>query len=514
MKSKRFFILFIFTGLLIGCQTPTNSGIIKFPLNKAKNVNPDTHLVLTFPSSPTLGNSGKIRIYDASNDELVDSLDLGIPSGPTVSDKERVPYIQSPYEYITGDFSNKNTKPGTPSGGATQNSSEYQLTIIGGFTDAFHFYPVIINDNEATIYLHHNLLEYDKTYYVLIDSEVFFFEENDFQGITGKNEWRFTTKKSPPASGSESLIVSDDGSGDFNTVQGAVDFIPDFNPEHTTIFIKNGRYEEIVYFRNKSNITFKGENRDSVIVCYANNEDFNLHPANIATNEMPGTFPTRRAVFAADNSNRITIENLTIQSINEKPAQAEGLLIMGKENIVKNTTVIGSGDALQINGSVYLEDVKIVGFGDNILGRGPAFFKDCELYSTYGPHIWMRNTEENHGAVFKNCTFAMICEGETTIARTSDNRKGGYPYSEVVLLNCTLDRIKPEGWGISGTGISNIRYWEYNSINLSDRDKVDVSKRHPISKQLTMENNSDEIMYYSNPVNILGDWVESVKSDK
>ena len=83
-----------------------------------------------------------------------------------------------------------------------------------------------------------------------------------------------------------------------------------------------------------------------------------------------------------------------------------------------------------------------------------------------------------------------------------------------MLLNCTLDRIKPEGWGISGTGISNIRYWEYNSINLSDRDKVDVSKRHPISKQLTMENNSDEIMYYSNPVNILGDWVESVKSDK
>ena len=45
--------------------------------------NPDTHLVLTFPSEPTLGNSGQIRIYDAADDRLVDLLDLSIPPGPT-----------------------------------------------------------------------------------------------------------------------------------------------------------------------------------------------------------------------------------------------------------------------------------------------------------------------------------------------------------------------------------------------------------------------------------------------
>lgn len=500
-------MLFVFICLLLSCSNAHSSRVEKIPANRAKKVNPDTHLVLTFPCSPTLGNKGKIRIFDASNNELIDSLDLSIPPGPTASNTERVPYIQSPYEYISGNFTNKNTKPGTPSGGATPNSDQYQLTIIGGFTDAFHFYPVIIHENKATIYLHHNLLEYDRTYYVQIDPEVFTFEDGNFPGISGKNEWRFTTKKSPPLAGSELLIVSDDGNGDFNTIQGAVDFIPDFNHNHTTIYIKNGRYEEIVYFRNKSNITFIGEDRDSVVICYANNELFNPHPSNIATNEMPGTFPSRRAVFAADNSSRITIDNLTIQSINDKPAQAEGLLIMGKENIVRNATIIGSGDALQINGSVYLEDVRIIGFGDNILGRGPAFFNNCELYSTYGPHVWMRNTEKNHGAVFMNCTFGMIGEGETTIARTTDNRKGGYPHSEVILLNCTLDGINPEGWGIRGTGISNIRYWEYNSVNLHDGKKIDTSQRHPLSKQLTLENDSDIITYYSNPTNILGGWV-------
>ncbi|MBN1997236.1 hypothetical protein JW935_06780, partial [candidate division KSB1 bacterium] len=34
-----------------------------------------------------------------------------------------------------------------------------------------------------------------------------------------------------------------------------------------------------------------GEDRDKVVVCYANNEVFNPHPANIVTNERPGTFP-------------------------------------------------------------------------------------------------------------------------------------------------------------------------------------------------------------------------------
>lgn len=56
---------------------------LRFPADKAKEVNPDTHLVLTFPSEPTLGNSGQIRIYDAADDRLVDLLDLSIPPGPT-----------------------------------------------------------------------------------------------------------------------------------------------------------------------------------------------------------------------------------------------------------------------------------------------------------------------------------------------------------------------------------------------------------------------------------------------
>jgi pectinesterase len=42
--------------------------VARFPANGARDVNPDTHLVLTFAREPAIGTSGKIRVYDAAND--------------------------------------------------------------------------------------------------------------------------------------------------------------------------------------------------------------------------------------------------------------------------------------------------------------------------------------------------------------------------------------------------------------------------------------------------------------
>src|SRR5262249_17060723 len=144
---------------------------------------------------PTLGKSGKVRVYDAANDRLVDQLDLSIPPGPTeraTGAATTAPYLASPYQYERGGVpTNANTKPGTPSAGAEPTSDKSQLTIIGGFTDGFHFYPVLISGNTATIQLHHNLLEYGKTYYVLIDPGVLTVADGAFKGITDKQAWRF-----------------------------------------------------------------------------------------------------------------------------------------------------------------------------------------------------------------------------------------------------------------------------------------------------------------------------------
>src|SRR5262249_33592536 len=172
-------------------------------------------------------------------------------------------YTPAPYEYLSGRFTNANTLAGTPSGAAAPTSRDFQLTIIGGFTDGFHFYPVIVHDNVATIYPHNNLLEYNKTYYVQIDPGVFTTTDGNFT-VAGNKGWIFATKKTPPAANSARLVVASDGAGDFNTVQGAIDSVPDKNSKRVTIFIRNGDYEEVVYFRNKTNVTFLGEDRDKV----------------------------------------------------------------------------------------------------------------------------------------------------------------------------------------------------------------------------------------------------------
>jgi pectinesterase len=479
---------------------------VQLPANNAININPDTHLELTFNDTPIIGDSGQIRIYDVTDNRLVDLLDISIPPGPTSPSTSPKPsYTPVPYEYISGHFTNANTKPGTPSGGAVPTPDKYQLTIIGGFTDGFHFYPIIIRDKKAIIYPHNNLLEYDKTYYVQIDPGVLILNDNSFTGITGNTGWCFTTKKQPPSADLERLVVSADGGGDFNTVQGAIDYIPDYNQKHIAVFIQNGIYEEIVYFRNKTNITILGEDRNKVIVQYANNEVFNPHPANISTNEVEGTFPSRRAAFAVDHSSRIHLVNFTIRTTSEK-AQAEGLLLNGSENIIYNVTIRGSGDALQSNGSAYYTSCRIEGEGDMILGRGPAFFKNCEL-STGGPYMWIRNTSANHGNVFVSCKFLTPEGKEAVFARAPINRNKTYPYSEAVLINCSLGGILPVGWGEIGGETSNIHYWEYNSTYISDGKPVDVSQRHTASKQLTWQNDSGIVANYSNPAFVFDGWV-------
>ena len=478
--------------------------IVLLPVHNARNVNPDTHLVLTFPSTPVLGNSGQIRIYDAADNRLVDTLDLSIPPGPTQpTPSPSATYSPVPYEYVSGRFTNANTKAGTPSGAALPTPDNYQLTIIGGFTDGFHFYPVIIRHNTATIYPHNNLLEYNKTYYVQIDPGVLTLPDGSFKGVVGVNGWKFSTRKTPPPIDSSKITVSADGTGDFNTVQGAMDFIPDHNPKRITVFIKNGMYEEIVYFRNKTNVTILGEDQDKVLVFYANNEVFNPHPVNIKTNEVSGSFPSRRAAFAVDHSSGIHLVNLTIKTT--AYGQAEGLLLSGEEIIVSHVTIVGSGDALQSNGAAYFTDCKITGDGDTILGRGPAFFQNCEL-SSIGPYMWIRNTSANHGNVFVNSVFRTRGSQETVIARAPTNGGKNYPYCEAVLIDCALSGISPVGWGEIGGDTSNVRYWEYNSTNLSDRKPVDVGQRHPASRQLTLEKDAKIIADYKNPAYVLGGW--------
>lgn len=84
------------------------------------DVNPDLRIKLTFDHPPTIGTSGQIRVYNAMTQQLVDTLDLSVPAGPTErSSAPKAPYAPEPYIHGPSTLTNANTKPGTSSGLAT-----------------------------------------------------------------------------------------------------------------------------------------------------------------------------------------------------------------------------------------------------------------------------------------------------------------------------------------------------------------------------------------------------------
>jgi len=498
----------VICALTLLCGVTTGYGqaaeIKLFPANKSANVNPDTHLVLTFASAPVIGKTGQVRIYDAADHRLVDTLDLSIPAGPDPTHRINTPTAK---DIDPAPATPTTTTPAVRATPADLHS--YQLITIGGLAD-FHFFPIIVHGNVATIYPHNNVLQYHHTYSVEIDPEVLTSASGSLEGFAKPAAWTFTTKAKAPSATATRLVVDADGHGDFNTVQGAVDFVPSNPAKRITIFIKNGNYEEIVFFQKKSNLTFRGEDREKVQIGYGNNSAFNP--------PMPG--PSRRCAFSVYDSTGIELNNLTLT--NYFYGQAEGLLIFGSQNIVNHVTIKGSGDALNLRGSAYFTESTIIGDGDTILGVGPAFFNHCEIQSR-GPFMWIRNTDANHGNVFVDSTFiarerpasstakvATVANATpptptAVLARLPNNHGLNYPYAEAVLIHCRLKGIPEAGWGPIEDDTSHLHLWEYASTDL-DGKPIDTTQRHSVSKQLTMPQDAETIANYSTPTYVLGGW--------
>lgn len=135
----------VFAGLLLslaactldsstgGASSPlAGGGVALFPKNGAANVNPDTHLTLTFSSPPTIGTSGVIRIYDAADNTVVDTLDMSIPASPNPNGR-----------------STATTEAERQAQGRATKMEDYQVNTIQGVD--FHFFPIIVRGNTATI---------------------------------------------------------------------------------------------------------------------------------------------------------------------------------------------------------------------------------------------------------------------------------------------------------------------------------------------------------------------------
>lgn len=381
------------------------------PANGATGVGYDTPLYITFDRPPSVGNVGNITIYDASNSNVVDTINMAL---------------------------------GNP-----------QSRSIGGVT-IFSF-PVIVTGNTAAIYPHSGVMTFGKSYFVTIDDGVFTDSVGAyFAGITGSSTWNFSTKLTGPANPTN-LVVAADGSGDFVTVQGAADFVPNANTNHVLIKINNGTYTEIVRLNSKNNVTFRGQNRQQTIVTYANNNNIN------------GSTSTR-PMFGVIGANDVAIENITLTNSTPKGgSQAETLYVNSvKRFILFNATVCSFQDTVLINNNgdqAYLLDNLIQGDTDFIWGEGTAFFTNCEirtLNSGSGTNLQnitqARTTAGTNGFSFMKCELTRL---NNTITNAGLGRALGFLDGNVAYIDCLIDAH------IVGWQDSLARSWEFGNSNIT-----------------------------------------------
>ncbi|HTS18900.1 MAG TPA: pectinesterase family protein [Verrucomicrobiae bacterium] len=401
------------------------------PSNGMTGVCYDTPLYMNFTAPPLLRDFGKIRIYNVTNPTTpVDTLDM------------------------TQNFTNSNS-----AGSTTNIAINIQSRTIAGET--FNTFPVIITGNTAAIYPHLDVLTSNQTYYVTIDPGVFTDTNGaNFAGITSTNAWVFTTKPTGPANPTN-LVVAADNSGDFLTVQGAVDSIPNDNTNHTLISIRNGTYTEIVDVHSKNNITFRGQTRAGTVVGYPNN--YNVAPS--------GSTHYRMAFKV--NGNDIAMENLTLVNMTPKGgSQAEALMIESaiKRFIFFNAEVDSFQDTILGNTSgtqAYFQNNLIQGDVDYIWGGMNAYFTNCELRTRTSPAnlIQPRTDAISNGMAFVDCQLTTSSNSVTGITLA---RALGYADGNVVYANCLINCGAFTGWTSQDlTDNPTLRWWEYNNSNLT-----------------------------------------------
>jgi pectinesterase len=444
------------------------------PAAGQQNVNVDAQLSVIFPSSPTIGSKGKIQVYRASDNQLVDTLDLSIPFSPSPS----------------GNGSTKaNYTDTTP----------YQTNIIGGMD--FYYNPIIVRGNKATIYLHNNKLDYNTSYKVAIDPGVLYTGGRPFQGFsaTSNPAWEFSTKSQGPAEGTTTVTVSADGTGDFNTVQGALDWAPAQSPTRITILVRDGTYEELVFFQYKTNLSVRGQSRNGTVVTYPNNSAFN--PPN-----RQG--PSRRPAFSFRGVADVQLRGFTVR--NSLRGQAEALLSDGVRVVLSDMALHGSGDALTTYGSLYVADSSVSGDGDTVLGYAAAYWVRSSVAATGGALTWTRTSRGSHGNVLVGCTLVGGGGAGSVFARLPDNKGGvldNWPDAEMVLIDTRTEGIAAAGWAVAPWPFdaSRVRFWEHNTTDLEGR-RADRSQRLNISRELRLPQDEIILKRYRDPAYVLGGW--------
>jgi pectinesterase len=233
----------------------------------------------------------------------------------------------------------------------------------------------------------------------------------------------------------DTIVVSRDGTGNFRTLQEAIESARAFMDYTVTIYVKNGVYKEKVIVPSwVENIDIIGEDRDKTIITYDDH-------ANI--NKM-GTFRTYTVKVEGSD---ITFKNLTIENNAAQLGQAVALHTEGDRLKFINCRILGNQDTIYTGAKftrLYFKDCYIDGTTDFIFGPSTALFEDCIIHSKRNSYVTAASTpkEAKYGYVFKHCKLT----AEPGVDKVYLGRPWR-PYAYTLFIECELGKhIVSAGW--------------------------------------------------------------------
>ena len=270
----------------------------------------------------------------------------------------------------------------------------------------------------------------------------------------------------------DTIVVSRDGTGNFRTLQEAIESARAFMDYTVTIYVRNGVYKEKVIVPSwVENIDIIGEDRDKTIITYDDH-------ANI--NKM-GTFRTYTVKVEGSD---ITFKNLTIENNAAQLGQAVALHTEGDRLKFINCRILGNQDTIYTGAKftrLYFKDCYIDGTTDFIFGPSTALFEDCIIHSKRNSYVTAASTpkEAKYGYVFKHCKLT----AEPGVDKVYLGRPWR-PYAYTLFIECELGKhIVSAGWHNWGkqSNEETARYMEYKNTG----EGANASERVAWSKQLT-----------------------------
>lgn len=234
------------------------------------------------------------------------------------------------------------------------------------------------------------------------------------------------------------MTVALDGSGDFSSIQKAIDACKIFPDRRITIHVKNGiYYEKVAVLAGNTQLSIIGESPDKTIISYG---DY-FGKINRGRNSTFYTYTLK--VEASD----FVLENITVENSAGPVGQAVALHVEGDRCVFRNCRFLGNQDTVYAAGKFsrqYFTNCYVEGTTDFVFGEGTAVFEQCTLHCKANSFLTAASTPEGkpYGFVFLKCRI--------TAALGIDKVFLGRPwrsYAKVAFLNCEMGAfVLPEGW--------------------------------------------------------------------